>query len=93
METSDCAAALEPGYFAGRGDDERDRFLAGACRRGELALVVTVIGDLNDDGPRSVLSRYDSSVYLSNTFTSVTGQRLPGRNPTHDRAGPGPCRP
>lgn len=83
METSDCAAALEPGFFAGRGDDERDRFLAGARRRGELALVVAVIGDVSDDGPRSVLSRYDSSVHLAKTFTSVSGRRLPaGTRPT-----------
>ena len=77
METSDCPVALVPGFFAGQGDDERDRFLAGARRRGELALVVAVIGDASHDSPRSVLSRFDSSVYLSNTFTSVDGRRLP----------------
>lgn len=37
METSDCAAALEPGYSTGGGEDERERFLAGARQRGELA--------------------------------------------------------
>jgi hypothetical protein len=83
METSDCSAALEPGFFAGRGDDERDRFLAGARRRGELALVLAVIGDASDDRPRNVLSRYGSSVYLAKTFTSVSGRSLPaGTQPT-----------
>jgi hypothetical protein len=83
METSDCPVALEPGFFAGRGADERDRFLAGARRRGELALVVAVIGDVSDDRPRSVLSHYDSSVYLAQMFTSVSGRRLPaGTRPT-----------
>ena len=77
MESSDCAVALEPGFFAGRGDDERDRFLAGARRRGELALVVAVIGNASDDRPGSVLSQFDSSVHLSNVFTSVNGRRLP----------------
>jgi hypothetical protein len=77
METSDCVVALEPGSFASQGADERDRFLAGARRRGERALVVAVIGDASDDSPRSVLSRFDSSVNLSETFTSVDGRRLP----------------
>ena len=77
METSDCAAALQPSIFRGRGADELDRFLAGARRRRELALVVAVIGDARDDRPRGVLSRPDSSVNLSSTFTSVSGQRLP----------------
>ena len=77
METSDCPAAMEPGFFAGGGDDERDRFLAGARRRGEIALVVAVIGDVSDDRPRGVLSQDHSSIYLAKTFTSVTGRRLP----------------
>ncbi len=77
METSDCVLALEPGFFASHGADERDRFLAGARRPGELALVVSVIGDVNDDSSRSALTRFDSSVNLSNTFTSVNGRRLP----------------
>jgi hypothetical protein len=77
MESSDCAAALEPGFFHGRGADERDRFLAGASRRGEVALVVAAIGEANDSSPRNLLSRFDSSVNLSKTFTSVDGRRLP----------------
>ncbi len=40
METSDCIVALEPGFFHSQGANERDRFLAGARRRDELALVV-----------------------------------------------------
>ncbi|HCT80118.1 MAG TPA: hypothetical protein DGT23_26850 [Micromonosporaceae bacterium] len=83
MESSDCAVAIEPGHSAGRGDDERDRFLAGAARRGELALLVTVIGDVDDDSPRSVLSRFDASVHLSDLYTTVYGRRMPaGTRPT-----------
>src|SRR5262245_35495359 len=43
-ETSDCAVAIEPGFFHSSGADERKRFLAGAARRGETALVVSLIG-------------------------------------------------
>jgi hypothetical protein len=76
-ETSDCAVAIEPGHYAGRGDDERNRFLAGVTQRGELALLVSVIGDVDDDSPRSVLWRYDAGVSLTDLFTSVSGRRLP----------------
>lgn len=64
METGDCAVALVPGSFGGRGASERDRFLAGARRRGELALVVAMIDD-------------DMPVHLSELCTSVNGRRLP----------------
>jgi hypothetical protein len=77
METSDCVVAVEPGFFHSHGADERDRFLAGALRRNELALVLSVIGNNDDDSSRSALSRYDSSVHLSETFTSINGRRLP----------------
>jgi len=77
METSDCAVALEPSIFHGRGADELDRFLDGTGRRGELALVVAVIGDADDDRARGLLSRFDSSVYMGKTFTTVNGRRLP----------------
>jgi hypothetical protein len=75
METSDCAVALEPGFFHGQGATERGRFLAGAKSRGELALVVAVIGDVDDDSPRSVLSSSDWSVRLS-TWLTISGRRL-----------------
>ncbi len=76
-ETSDCAVAVQPGSFHNRGTDERDRFLAGARRRGELALVVAMIGEVDDDSPRGPLSHLDWSVSLSTMFTSVNGRRLP----------------
>jgi hypothetical protein len=64
METSDCVVALEPSIFHGHGAHELDRFLAGARMRDELALVVAVIGDIDDDRARSVLSYFDSSIHL-----------------------------
>ena len=77
METSDCVVALEPSIFHGRGADELDRFLAGARVRDELALVVAVIGDADDDRSPGLLSRFDSSIHLNKTFTTVYGRRLP----------------
>jgi hypothetical protein len=83
METSDCAIAIEPGYFSGRGVDERNRFQAGAAQRGEVALVVTVIGNVDGDGPWSVMARSDDSVHVADLYTSVGGRRLPaGSRPT-----------
>lgn len=78
METSDCAVALEPGSYSGQGEAERARFLAGARSRGELALVVAVIGDVDDDTPRGARSNAGgSSVQLSTWLTTVSGSRLP----------------
>ena len=77
METSDCVVALEPSIFHGRGADELDRFLAGARVRDELALVVAVIGDADDDRSPGLLSRFGSSIHLNKTFTTVYGRRLP----------------
>jgi hypothetical protein len=77
MDKSDCVVAIEPGFFHNRGADERDRFLAGTSSRGELALVIAVIGDTEIDGPRNPLSRFDCSVSLGTMYTSVHGRRLP----------------
>ena len=77
-ETSDCAVAIEPGFFSGHGDAERDRFLTGAARRGEVALLVSVIGDAADNQRgRSPLSRVDADVHLGDLYTSIEGRRLP----------------
>ena len=77
MESSDCPVAIQPGIFHSQGADERRRFLAGAARRAEPALLVSVIGDPDGDGIRSVLSSDDASVHVDdNAYTSVTGRRL-----------------
>jgi hypothetical protein len=83
METSDCAAALNPSIFHRHGADELQRFLAGAGSRQEPALVVATIGDAEDDFPRSVLSRHDATVHLPELRCSIDGRRLPaGSRPT-----------
>jgi hypothetical protein len=77
MDTSDCPVAMEPSIFHSSGADELKRFLTGARRRGETALVVAVIGDVTDDSARHPLSDVDASVHLGNLYTSVAGRRLP----------------
>lgn len=77
MDASDCPIALEPNNAHFRGGDELDRFLAGAGRRGETALLLSTIGTVDDDSPRNPLSPYEASVALSSMFTSVVGKRLP----------------
>jgi hypothetical protein len=77
METSDCAAALDPSVFFGKGDDELQRFLAGARGRDETALVIATLGDVESDTSRSVLSTYGASVSLPGLRGSINGRRLP----------------
>ena len=76
MESSDCAAALKPGIYHSEGARERDRYIAGAARRGETAVLVSTIGDA-DSTRRNPLSVYDASVSLSLESGSVCGRRLP----------------
>ena len=76
METSDCAAALEPGIFHNQGASERDRYIAGARNRGETAVLISTIGDVGSTH-RNPLSTCDASVSLSLESGSVAGRRLP----------------
>src|SRR5215218_10352096 len=77
METSDCAAALDPSIFHGHGTDEFERFLAGARGRQEIAVVIARIGNAEANSPRSVLSRYDASISLPRLHGAISGRRLP----------------
>jgi hypothetical protein len=77
MESSDCAAALEPSIFHGSGADELERFLAGADRRGEIALVICMIGDADDTDPRNVMVTQDASINLPMNNNQVAGRRSP----------------
>jgi hypothetical protein len=83
METSDCAIAIEPGYVSGRGFDESKRFAAGAAQRGEIALVMTLIGNAEGDGATFSIFGSDASVQVADFYTRVGGRRLPaGSRPT-----------
>ncbi|MFE5964187.1 hypothetical protein [Streptomyces sp. NPDC056463] len=53
------------------------RLLAGARQRGEIALVLAVIGQVNEDRTHNSLWSGDASVNVGDLFTSVGGQRLP----------------
>lgn len=76
MESSDCAAALEPGIYYNRGASEQDRYIAGAASRREMALLISTIGH-TDPTRRNPLSVYGASVSLSLESGSVCGRRLP----------------
>jgi hypothetical protein len=77
-ESGDCAAALDPSIFHNHGADEQRRFLAGARRRGEIALIIATMGRADDDSPRSVLSTHDALVNVTSAFESyIAGRRSP----------------
>jgi len=83
METSDCAAAIDPSIFHSRGAAELDRFLTATNARGELALIVATIGDADDEFFRSQFGAADASVPLPGYAGSISGVRLPaGVRPT-----------
>ncbi|MGW1617685.1 hypothetical protein [Streptomyces sp. NPDC002172] len=77
MDTSTCAAAINPSHFYNRGADEFDRFLAGADSRGEPALIIATMGKADDDGHRSIFGSYTASVHFRNFAGSIGGKRLP----------------
>jgi hypothetical protein len=75
FDTVDCAVALQPSVFSGHGADEFDRFRRGAEGRGETALVISPIGDV-EDKPRSVLFQHDDSVSIGQSYTSVSSRPI-----------------
>ncbi|WP_225859591.1 hypothetical protein [Streptomyces albicerus] len=77
MDTSTCAAAINPSHFASRGADEFERFLSGAASRGEPALIIATMGNVNDAGLRNVFSRYNARVDFPHFTGSIAGKRLP----------------
>ena len=80
MESGDCPAAIEPNIFHQRGGDELKRFLAGAASRGEIAVLVATVGNVNDDQPRGVLARRGgSTLLLADTEQAISGVRAPER--------------
>ncbi|MFF0451311.1 hypothetical protein ACFYT4_33910 [Streptomyces sp. NPDC004609] len=77
MDTSTCAAAINPSHFHRHGADEFERFLAGAAARAEPALIIVTMGNADDDGVRSVLSHYDAGVDFRDFTGSIAGKRRP----------------
>jgi hypothetical protein len=76
FDTADCAVALHPSIYAGHGADEFKRFRRGVENRGEVALVISPIGD-TEDKPRSVLVQHDDSVSIGGrSYTSITSRPI-----------------
>lgn len=60
-DAADCAVALSPSIYSGQGAVEFERFREGATNRGEVALVISPIGDLAAK-PRSIFDRHDDGL-------------------------------
>ncbi|MEU2182481.1 hypothetical protein [Streptomyces thermolilacinus] len=78
MDTSTCAAAINPSHFSGDGAEEFDRFLSGAASRGEPALIVATMGTADDDEDRvrSVFGRPGGRVDFRHFTGAIVGERL-----------------
>jgi hypothetical protein len=77
FDTADCVAALQPSVYSGQGADEFDRFRQGAQGRGELALVVSTIGQIDAPDPlRRVLFSNDDSISLGRMESTISGSSL-----------------
>lgn len=74
-DTADCAAALQPSIFAGQGADEFTRYRQGAESRGEIALVISPIGDLDQEtrNIRNVFGPPVDSISVGQNFTNING--------------------
>jgi hypothetical protein len=77
MESSDCAAALDPSIYYNSGASELERFLTGATTRDETALVIATIGDIDDHRPRPPLATADDAISLPGVEEYIAGARLP----------------
>ena len=74
-DSADCAAALQPSIYSGHGADEFNRFRQGAESRGETALVISPIGQLEESNTRSVFGPSDS-IYLGQVESRISGRPL-----------------
>jgi hypothetical protein len=77
MDTSACAAAINPSHFSD-GADEYDRFLSGAASRGEPALIIATMGTADDDEDRvrSIFGRPGGRVDFRHFTGAIVGERL-----------------
>jgi hypothetical protein len=72
MDTSECAAAINPSIFSQQGATELDRFLAGTVRRDETAILVSAIGA---DETSSIFGT-SATMMLQGATGWIHGQRL-----------------
>lgn len=77
-DTAACAAARQPSVYGGQGADEFDRFRRGVQSRGEIAMVISLIGNAQDElrNIRNVFGPPASSVSIGRTHTSISGRLL-----------------
>lgn len=77
FDTAGCAATLEPSIYSGQGADEFNRFRQGAESRGETALVISTIGQVEDSDTDtwSVFGPSDS-VDLGRVESRINGRPL-----------------
>jgi hypothetical protein len=75
-DSSEAVAALEPSLFHDCGVDEWRRFLAGAQSRGELALVVSLVGSAVEPVYRALGGPRAGVMLPGATACSVGGERL-----------------
>lgn len=78
FDSADCAVALQPSEFAGKGADEFSRFRQGAERRGEIAFVISPIGAIEGEsrGVHSIFGPPIDSFSIGQTHTSIEGRRI-----------------
>jgi len=76
FDTADCVAALQPSIFSGQGADEFNRFRQGAQSRGEMALVISPVGQPDGGDQRSVLTPHDDSTHLGRVESSISSRPL-----------------
>ena len=81
MESSDCPAALEPGIYHQSGADELKRFLAGAASRGETAVLIATVGNVNEERPRGVLTQGHATVNLPGGQRILSSAPVPLTDP------------
>ncbi|MCZ4587722.1 hypothetical protein O4328_29210 [Rhodococcus opacus] len=84
QESVDCVAAIEPRIFTGTGAEELRRFRAGANDRGEMALIISLLGAADQVDPvTSLFQGIDVMLLLPNAQGTIGGTRLPtGARPT-----------
>jgi hypothetical protein len=77
MESGDCPAAIEPHNFHQHGAEELERFFVGSAERGETAVLISVMGNVNDERPRPLMAQGDATVSIAGTDEYVLGARTP----------------
>jgi len=85
-DPTDCVAALNPGFYHGRGASEYERFVQGAASRGETALVISTIAEAAETAPSGLESLFSDSAgsdLLPTWSSSISARYLGGHASLH----------